>query len=119
MANQEAIRARLEAERTRLRAEIERQAEVLPAYDGTPTESRYGNHPADQATDTFEEQKAVALRAHFQGELAEVDEALRRLDSGRYGVCEQCGRVIDPERLAAVPYTRLCADCKRRSEARR
>ncbi len=119
MATQEAIRARLEAERNRLRAEIERQAAVLPAYDGTPTDSHYGNHPADQATDTFEEQKAIALGAHFQGELAEVEEALRRLDSGRYGTCEQCGRAIDPARLEVMPYARLCADCKRRSEARR
>ncbi len=119
MPSVEEIRARLEAERERLRREIEEQSAILPAYDGSPTESRYGNHAADEATDTFEEEKALALRSHFVGELNEVEHALRKLERGEYGKCEECGREINPERLGIVPYVRLCVECQSRVESRR
>ena len=119
MASLKEIKARLEAERARLTREIEEQSAILPAYDGTPTESRYGNHLADEATDTFEEEKALALRTHFVGELAEVEQALRKLETGDYGRCEQCGQAVDPERLEVIPYARLCVGCQAKAEARR
>jgi RNA polymerase-binding transcription factor DksA len=40
-----------------------------------------------------------------------VDEALRRLDQGVYGVCEGCGRPIPEERLLARPFARTCLAC--------
>ena len=46
--------------------------------------------------------------------MAEIDEALARIDAGTYGTCAVCGRVIPEERLAAVPYATLCLDDKRR-----
>ena len=46
----------------------------------------------------------------------QVDEALRRLEEGTYGICEDCGRPISPERLKAVPFARRCVDCQRQAE---
>jgi DnaK suppressor protein len=46
----------------------------------------------------------------------QVDEALRRLDEGTYGLCEDCGRPIAPERLKAIPFARRCVECQRNAE---
>jgi RNA polymerase-binding transcription factor DksA len=104
------LRQRLEQERNRLLVEIAAIAKV-PA-DLRPTrDSYYGNHLADTATDTFEDEKALALEAHLTGLLSQVDEALARAANGTYGLCSQCGQPIAPERLEALPYATTCVSC--------
>jgi DnaK suppressor protein len=49
-------------------------------------------------------------------EILKIDEALDRLNSGRYGRCQECGETIPIERLEVAPYTRFCLDCKKRRE---
>ena len=44
----------------------------------------------------------------LEGELADVDRALGRLDEGTYAACEACGGAIEPDRLASSPTTRRC-----------
>jgi RNA polymerase-binding transcription factor DksA len=44
--------------------------------------------------------------------VAEVEAALQRLDGGAYGLCEECGRPIAPERLEAIPHARWCISCQ-------
>jgi DnaK suppressor protein len=44
--------------------------------------------------------------------IAKIEEALRRLEEGSYGVCEECGEKIGAARLKARPVTTLCIDCK-------
>ena len=46
----------------------------------------------------------------------QIDEALRRLNEGTYGFCEDCERPISPERLKAVPFARRCVECQRKAE---
>lgn len=58
----------------------------------------------DQMITTLE-----ALGASNDGEIAEIDAALARIEAGTYGRCEVDGGDIDPARLEALPYTRLCA----------
>lgn len=48
--------------------------------------------------------------------VAQIDYAIRRIDSGKYGVCEDCGRRIPPARLRAMPFAYLCVECKQRDE---
>ncbi len=104
------LKRRLEAERDRLRSEIAAVA-AQPA-DYRPThEAPYGNHLADMATDTFEEEKALAVEAHLQGMLQQVEAALARFEKGTYGRCEVCGQPINPERLEALPYATTCLTC--------
>ena len=52
-------------------------------------------------------------------ELRAVEHALARLKRGEYGVCQSCGREIDPARLEALPYAVLCIDCQTRAERNR
>jgi len=46
----------------------------------------------------------------------QIDEALRRLEDGTYGTCEDCSREINPERLKAMPFARRCVECQRKAE---
>jgi YteA family regulatory protein len=70
----------------------------------------YDNHPADVGTEVFERGKDIALNEQAEQQLAEVDEALRKMESGRYGLCSVCGQPIPYERLRAKPETEFCLD---------
>ncbi len=48
--------------------------------------------------------------------VAQIDEALRRIASLKYGLCEMCGLDVTEERLKAMPFTRLCCDCQQDRE---
>lgn len=67
-------------------------------------------HQADVATETFEREKDLSILERVEGELADVEHALRRLDDGTYGTCEACGKPIGEERLHAMPAARFCVD---------
>jgi RNA polymerase-binding transcription factor DksA len=70
--------------------------------------SSYSFHMADQGTDNFDREFALNLVSSEQDVLYEIDAALRRLDEGTYGFCEMTGRLIERERLKALPHTRYC-----------
>ena len=70
-------------------------------------------HDPEGATIAFERQQVVALLEQARNRLADVEAALARRAAGDYGVCENCGRPIAPERLAARPAARTCIDCAR------
>lgn len=74
--------------------------------------SSYDNHPADLGTEMFERSKDLALRENAKLRLAEVNEALGRIENGRYGTCAHCGRPIPEERLEALPAATTCVNCK-------
>lgn len=111
MPSLDALKLRLEEERTRLQSQIAAVAETPADYRPT-SDSYYGNHLADAGTDTFEDEKALALEAHLIGILKRVDDALRRFEEGTYGICEDCGEAILPERLEALPYATTCLKCR-------
>jgi len=75
-----------------------------------------GDHIADSATETFMRELDGGLEENAEHLLVAIAAALRRIDEGTYGLCEVCGRSIDEERLAAVPYATLCIDDKRALE---
>lgn len=49
--------------------------------------------------------------------LSRIEEALERLDSGRYGICTECGEDISERRLGALPFAVRCHDCEGQREA--
>jgi DnaK suppressor protein len=51
-------------------------------------------------------------------ELRQIEAALRRIDSGRYGVCVDCGQPIASQRLTAQPWVARCAACQTAAEQR-
>jgi YteA family regulatory protein len=70
--------------------------------------SYYDNHPADTATELFEQGKDLALNENTEAHLREVNEALANIDSNQYGLCAQCKQPIPFARLQVIPETRFC-----------
>ncbi|MFF5290195.1 TraR/DksA family transcriptional regulator [Paractinoplanes globisporus] len=100
----------------RLRANAEAEAATLARdLEGLFTASRDSNaddeHDPEGATIGFERAQLTALLAATRERIAEIDDALRRVDASTYGVCEGCGRPIPEERLAARPFARRCMAC--------
>ncbi len=61
---------------------------------------------SDQGTDTFDREFALNQLSNEQDVLFEIDEAIRRIEAGTYGVCEMTDVPINIERLEALPYVR-------------
>lgn len=105
------FRSRLESERKRLTEELKQlTANVRPAEErreGSPFGKR-----EEEATETLELEKRLALEKRLRNLLAEVEHALHKLEEGTYGLCDVCGQPIDPARLEALPQANLCMNCK-------
>ncbi|HEX7166843.1 MAG TPA: TraR/DksA C4-type zinc finger protein [Acidimicrobiales bacterium] len=78
--------------------------------DGMQELSSNDQHQADVGTETFEREKDFSILDEIEGELADIEHAMRRLDDGTYGTCEACGKAIPDERLEVMPATRFCLD---------
>ncbi len=72
--------------------------------------------PTDQAVAELDNNFVLRLRGREQKLLKKIDDALSRIDSGVFGVCESCGEQISLKRLEARPVTTLCIKCKTRQE---
>jgi DnaK suppressor protein len=77
----------------------------------------HGDNIADAGTDTYDQDFALGIASSEQQALFEIEEALNRLRTGRYGICEATGKRIDPARLEAIPWTRFSAEAERDLEA--
>ncbi|ACZ42253.1 transcriptional regulator, TraR/DksA family [Thermobaculum terrenum ATCC BAA-798] len=104
------LRKRLEDERARLVSELrDLQSDASQWGESVRDEdSSYGNHMADEGTDTFEQEKEIALQRNLRSVLNEIEAALKRMDEGTYGICIDCGQEIPIERLMARPYAVRC-----------
>jgi RNA polymerase-binding transcription factor DksA len=78
--------------------------------------SGYSFHMADAGTDAMEREKAFLFASSEGRALYDVDEALRRLYKGEYGMCDSCHKPIAPQRLEVVPHALLCITCKEKEE---
>jgi len=105
------LRSRLETEQKRLTEELEQlKANIRPAderREGSPFGKR-----EEEATESLELEKRLALEKQIRGHLAEVEHTLRKFENGTYGLCDVCGQTIDPARLEALPQANLCLSCK-------
>lgn len=110
------IRKRLEEERAQLRADIDA---LSTENQSQQDDSGVGNHLADDASEVFTRERNMAVRNNAEELLTQVEAALQRLDQGVYGICENCGREIDVERLEALPYATLCITCQSEAEQAR
>lgn len=113
-----ALHTRLIEERDRLTQEVGGlQQEVLDYTEDLRDEDRsYGNHMADDATNTFEQERQAALQRNLETVLNEVNDALARMDAGTYGTCVDCGKEIPIERLEARPYAIRCIEDQERED---
>ncbi|UDY24989.1 TraR/DksA family transcriptional regulator [Nocardioides sp. Kera G14] len=105
-------RDRLLAERART---VRRLAELTGDFREIVDASRDTNaddeHDPEGATIAFERSHVATLVAQARTQIEELDAALSRVDAGTYGVCERCGRPIDPARLEVRPTARTCVAC--------
>jgi RNA polymerase-binding protein DksA len=81
--------------------------------------SGYSLHMADMGSDTFQRDLELGLVTREHEMLYKIDEALRMIEEGTYGKCEECGQAIPETRLRAVPFARLCVPCQEKEEARK
>ncbi len=80
--------------------------------------SGYAFHMADVATDAYDREFSLGLVSSERQLFYELDDALKRMQEGIYGVCEDCSGLITKIRLKAVPYARLCLKCQEKREVK-
>lgn len=80
--------------------------------------SGYSFHMADMASDDYEREFSLGRATDEQKMLYAIDEAMKRVDDGTYGNCQQCNKSIPKTRLKALPYTALCIDCQKANEGK-
>lgn len=69
--------------------------------------------------DVAEREKTLALIQTLERKVESIEYAMETAEKGKYGICENCGQPIDPERLAIMPHTTLCIKCKTQQERKR
>jgi len=75
-----------------------------------------GMHQGDAGSDAYDRDFALSVLAKEQDALYEIEQALRRIERGVYGVCEMSGAKIPQARLEAIPFARLTVECQARWE---
>jgi DnaK suppressor protein len=106
------LRSMLEDRRYEIHEKLRSLRESLPAEAGDVRDVE------EQSVDDFVQEVDFALMEMKSETLKQIDEALRRLDSGSYGQCVECSQEIGEARLRALPFARLCRDCQEEQEER-
>ncbi len=82
---------------------LNRVREAKNQLDGLET----GGDEADQTVRVLAEQEFVNMQDRLRNQLLEIESALARIENGSFGLCEETEETIEPERLRAIPWTRL------------
>ncbi|MGZ4962086.1 MAG: TraR/DksA family transcriptional regulator [Limisphaerales bacterium] len=78
----------------------------------------WSEHMADAGTDNYDQDFALSMASSEQDAIYEIEEAMRRIKTGTYGICEMTHKPIEPARLNAIPWTRFSAQAERELEQR-
>ncbi|HEY3901833.1 MAG TPA: TraR/DksA C4-type zinc finger protein [Chthoniobacter sp.] len=78
--------------------------------------SAFGMHQADAGSDAYDRDFALSLLSQEQDALYEIEEAIKRIDLGTYGICEMSGKPIAHPRLEALPFARYTVECQSQIE---
>ena len=99
---------KLERERAETLAELDHLREYLKSEVDFDIE--------EASPDLHERGKTLGLIQALENKVGSIEKALRLAEQGTYGICEKCGKRIDPARLRALPYSTLCVKCKSQME---
>ena len=99
-------------------ASLKAEAESL-VEEMEPGDIQFDDESGEGGTVTVDRERDLALSAQALAAVEEIDHTLAKMDNGTYGICENCGRLIPKARLEALPYARLCIDCKSGGLSRR
>ncbi|MGA2208038.1 MAG: TraR/DksA C4-type zinc finger protein [Acidimicrobiales bacterium] len=97
-----------------LRAEAESLVEEME-----PGDIQFDDESGEGGTVTVDRERDLALSAQALVAVDEIDHAIHKMAMHTYGICENCGRLVPKARLEALPYARLCIDCKSGGLSRR
>jgi DnaK suppressor protein len=100
---------------------LELRERLLHQMSGLAKESaeemtNYSLHMADSGTDNFDRDFALSLLSSDQDAIYEIEEALKRIEKGTYGICELTGKPIPAPRLEAIPWTRFTVEAQSQLE---
>ena len=110
------MKTRLEAKREKLRASVAGLTEAIP-IPTDPIEAGVGPQDFEEvAVDFLETNQEQSILANEQALLSEVLQALKRIDDGTYGMCENCGKPIPEKRLEAIPWAIRDIKCEEELE---
>jgi RNA polymerase-binding protein DksA len=114
----EHYRQRLLVERERILRELGRITEAIneSAEEQEAAKQSYSNHLADIGSDYMEKEKNYYYADQEGQYLKAIEAALKRIESGEYGQCQECSELISDKRLEAVPASELCISCKDKKE---
>lgn len=70
-----------------------------------------------EAAEQFGHERVEAMRREIDKALINVRKALTKIKLGKYGICDNCGKMIDTDRLAIDPTVQLCVMCERKKES--
>jgi len=73
--------------------------------------SNYDNHPADIGTELFMMEQDNGFKNKMKDTLLEIENSINDITKGSYGICKECGKEIDIERLELIPYAKTCKEC--------
>jgi DnaK suppressor protein len=107
--------------RARLRGDLDQMTDEALRRGQPDSSGNLSNvplHMADVGTENYDQEFTLSLIENDQDTLGQIHDALRRIDAGTYGRCEECGEMIAKPRLQALPYTRHCIECARALESR-
>jgi len=117
----EYYKKKLLEERNKLLSDVRKLEKISlheTTQEGSGDLSRHVTHPADVATDNYEQEKNLGFMDNRELLLEEVENALKKIEDKTYGKCERCNKPIASRRLKIEPYARLCMDCKKAEESK-
>jgi len=72
--------------------------------------------PDTEAEEQFGHARVSAIKEELNMKAKQIKKALERVKIGKYGICEDCGKMINTDRLAVFPEATLCIDCEKKRE---
>jgi DnaK suppressor protein len=118
LAEQRQLLLEERASYTKQAEELKAEADSL-ALEHEPGDVQFDEEGGEGGTSNVDRELDLLLSAQARGAVVEIDRALAKIDTGHYGVCEQCGQPIPQARLMALPYASLCVACKSGGLSRR
>jgi DnaK suppressor protein len=80
--------------------------------DATGNLSNFPIHLADAGSDTYEQDFSLEILEREDIESKDIEDALERIDNKIFGICEECSKPINENRLKVIPYARFCVKCQ-------
>ena len=79
-------------------------------------ESGIAQDLVDKAESSYTKEFLLSLSDADRKQLFLIDEALKRIEKGGYGICQMCEKGISKKRLSAIPWTPYCIECQEKEE---